>query len=77
MWTLYKIKPYKDYPSTTYFWVDDQGVIVFQRNIAPIGYVEIQVENAIGRSIKEIKTKKVKVSHKANQEQMEQGWLLL
>jgi len=75
MWTLYKIKPYKDYPSTTYFWVDDQNNIVYQRDITPLGYVPVQVESAIGHSIKEITAKKI--THKANQEQMEMGWLLL
>ena len=75
MWTLYKIKPYKDYPSQTYFWVNDQNIIVFQRDITPLGYVPVQVESVIGWSIKAIKAKKI--NHKATQEQMEMGWLLL
>ena len=77
MWTLYKIKPYKDYPSTTYFWVDNQGVIVYKRDIAPLGYIEVRVEGAVGHSIKDLVIKAKKVKHKASQEQMEKGWLLL
>jgi len=76
MWTLYKIKPYKDYPSTTYFWVDDQGMIVYKRDIAPLGYIEVPVEPSVGYPIKNMMGVK-KVKHKANQEQMEMGWLLL
>jgi hypothetical protein len=75
MWNLYKIKPYKDYPSTTYFWVDENNVVQFQRSIAPVGYVKVEAENCIGFNIKETIAKKCKT--KMTQEELKKGWLFL
>jgi len=51
-------------------------MIVYKRDIAPLGYIEVPVEPSVGYPIKNMMGVK-KVKHKANQEQMEMGWLLL
>jgi hypothetical protein len=38
-WSLYKWKPYKDYPSVNYFWVNPDGIIKYTRSVEPWGYL--------------------------------------
>lgn len=75
MWNLYKIKPYKDYPSTTYFWTDDNGIIQFQRDVSPLGYLPIEGDSCIGCNVKETIAKKCK--NKMTQEQLQKGYLFI
>jgi hypothetical protein len=75
-WSLYKTQIYPKYPSVTYFWVDENDIVQFQRDISPIGYMPIELESIVGEkknSLFEFK----KVNHKMTQEELKKGWLLL
>ena len=37
-WTLWSYKPFKDYPSTWYFWINPDGVVKYCRSIEPSGF---------------------------------------
>lgn len=75
-WTLRSIRPYPDFPSVTYFWVDGNNIVRFQREITPLGFIPVQCENIVGRNFREIKGTRL-VKSKATQEQLKQGWMIL
>jgi hypothetical protein len=38
-WSLWKYQPDKNYPSTWYFWVDENNILRFKRSVEPIGFM--------------------------------------
>lgn len=80
-WTLYKTKPFPNFPSETYFWLEN-GIVKYQRENTSLGCVPVNLEDCIGNTIKEVREsfpdlKFTKVKTKMNQEQLSKGWLIL
>lgn len=76
MWTLRSYKPYRSFPSVTYFWIDSDGIVRHQRDISPSGFLPVTMESLIGKSYKSVIGLR-KVNTKATQEQLEKGILVL
>jgi hypothetical protein len=76
-WSLYKIKLYPNYPCFLYFWVDEDGIIRYQRPIQPTGFMPVICANMIGANIKECKGLKKVSNHRMTDEELKQGWLVL
>lgn len=80
-WSLQRITLENNW-GHVYFWVDENNVIQFKREINPIGFLLLTDDNFIGVKFSELhfskkyKLKKIE-SHKMNQEELEKGWLLL
>jgi hypothetical protein len=77
-WTLYAVKPCKDYPSRIYVWVNPENIIVHMRSIEPMGYAKPYLfDGFVGKDksfLRGMGFKKVS-NHGMNDEQMSQGWL--
>jgi hypothetical protein len=77
-WSLYSLKPLKEYPTTIYVWINPEGVIDSMRSIEPFGYSPLfTFDEFIGEDksiLKGMGFKKV-INHKMNDEQMAKGWL--
>lgn len=76
MWTLRSYKPYKNFPSVTYFWIDSDGIVRHQRDVSLIGFLPVTMESLIGKSYKSVIGLR-KVKTKATQEQLQKGILVL
>lgn len=76
MWTLRSFKPYKNFPSTTYFWIDTEGIVRHQRDIAQIGCIPVTMESIVGKSYKSVVGLK-REKTKATQEELSKGILVL
>ena len=89
-WSLYLWKPYKNFPSKIYIWVNPNGVITFAREILPLGYTKtfdtgflIEKKLKVIRKMllepvyseRKLNTKITKQQTKMTQEQLAQGQL--
>lgn len=78
IWKLYKYQPRKDYPSVWYFWVNPDGVIIYQRCVSSLGCMDFYIDMVVGGTIKPKPYPNMKpVKSKATQEQLSKGWLML
>ena len=75
-WSLYKYTPNPEYPSITYFWVDENKVVKFQRSIEKLGFAPIKLDNIVGLRISAFNVKKVS-NHRMTDEHLKKGWLIL
>ncbi len=80
-WTLWSHKPYKDFPSVWYFWIDPENIIRFGRSIESLGFlkVDLKIDLWEGKKISSSEMKKMgcnKVNTKMTQEQLSLGWLI-
>ena len=53
-WTLYKTKPFPNFPSETYLILED-GIVKYQREQADLGCIPVNLENCVGNTIKEVR----------------------
>lgn len=87
-WSLWSISTYEQ--SKTYFWVDEQGIVRFERSTAPYGWMQIPDNSfkSVGENFKKFRkdltfdgvtsVKFTKISsHKMRDEHLVKGWLLL
>lgn len=85
-WELYSWQPFKKYPSKHYFWVNPEGIIIYERSVEPVGYLPcfdlsglinnlmLQMKKLL-EQYPQIEGKVKKVKHDLSQEQLERGWL--
>lgn len=76
MWTLRSYKPYKNFPSVTYFWIDSDGIVQYQRDVSAYGNIPVQMASIVGKHYKSVIGLR-KVNTKATQEQLQKGILVL
>ena len=75
-WSLWRIK-HGDYPSVSYAWVDETGIIRYQKDIAPIGIMPVVAFNMVGKEANSIEDLKKYSNHRMTDEQLKLGWLNL
>ncbi len=76
MWTLRSYKPYKNFPSVTYFWIDSDGIVQYQRDVSSYGNIPVQTASIVGKHYKSVVGLR-KVKTNATQEQLQKGILVL
>lgn len=74
-WSLWRYRQDPDYPSTWYFWVDENDVVRFQRNIEPIGFTPSGLVDIVGTNRKSYKVLRKVSNHRMTDEQLSRGEL--
>ncbi len=79
-WNLWSYKPFKDYHSVWYFWINPDGVVKYCRSVESLGFMstglipELWIElDVTYKFMRKLGAKKVNT--KMTQEELSKGWL--